>query len=262
MASSLAGGLIAKGYEPGSITMADVNESQLQRVRGQLGVNTSRDNVNACKSADVIVLAVKPQVMGQVVAPLYEIVNQRKPLVISIAAGITLSQLERWLGSDIPKVRCMPNTPALVDAGATGLYPNEHVNDSQRRLAKSILSAVGLAIWVDSEDQIDAVTAVSGSGPAYFFLIMEAMIDAGKQLGLPEQAAKQLVLQTALGSAQMAITSEDTPGELGRKVTSPGGTTEKAIGIMEQHNLKAIFTEAIKGAYDRSKELAEESLTN
>ena len=256
MASSLAGGMIAKGMDPINVTLSDINEQQLQNVRKQLQVNTTRDNINACQKADVVVLAVKPQVMGEVLSPLKELFEQRKPLVMSIAAGITLTQLESWIGADTPIVRCMPNTPALVETGATGLYANANVSQAQREQARSIMGAVGLALWVDNEDQIDAVTAVSGSGPAYFFLVMEAMIAAGKALGLSEQVAKQLTLQTALGSAQMAITSDVEPAELRRRVTSPGGTTERAIGIMEDQQLRDIFTEALQGAYQRSKELS------
>ncbi|MCG8316445.1 MAG: pyrroline-5-carboxylate reductase [Pseudomonadales bacterium] len=257
MASSLAGGLIAKGYDPLQITMADVNEDALKGSRSVLGVNTSRDNLSACKKADVVVLAVKPQVMEQVVSPLKPLFSERKPLVISIAAGVTLAKLQSWMGEKVPFVRCMPNTPALVETGATGMFANDKVTDKHRELTKSILSSVGLALWVESEDQIDAVTAVSGSGPAYFFLVMEAMIAAGKELGLSEQIAKQLTLQTALGSSQMAITSEDQPAELRKKVTSPGGTTERAISIMEDKGLRELFMEALQGAYQRSKELSE-----
>ena len=256
MATSLAGGIIAKGIDPINVTMSDINETQLQGARRLLHVNTTRDNINACQKAEVILLAVKPQVMEQVLAPLKTLLQERKPLIISIAAGITLSQLESWLGQDMPIVRCMPNTPALVEAGATGLFANNNVDDTQREQARAIMNSVGLAIWVDNEDQIDAVTAVSGSGPAYFFLVMEAMIDAGKKLGLSEQVAKQLTLQTALGSAQMAITSDVDATELRRRVTSPGGTTERAINIMEDQQLRKTFMDALRGAYDRSKELA------
>lgn len=256
MASSLAGGIIAKGMDPINITMSDINESQLQAARSTLQVNTTRDNQNACQKADVVVLAVKPQVMDQVVSPLKELLQQRKPMIISIAAGITLAKLESLLGDDMPIVRCMPNTPALVEAGATGLFANTNVDDNQREQARTIMNSVGLALWVENEDQIDAVTAVSGSGPAYFFLVMEAMIEAGKKLGLSEQVAKQLTLQTALGSAQMAITSDVDATELRRRVTSPGGTTERAINIMEDQQLRKTFMDALQGAYDRSKELA------
>ncbi len=256
MATSLAGGMIAKGMDPINITLSDINEQQLQQVRKQLQVNTTRDNINACQKADVVVLAVKPQVMGEVLAPLADLFRQRKPLIMSIAAGITLSQLEGWIGSELPIVRCMPNTPALVETGATGLFANANVSQPQREQARSIMGAVGLALWLESEDQIDAVTAVSGSGPAYFFLVMEAMIAAGKSLGLSDQVAKQLTLQTALGSAQMAITSDVEPAELRRRVTSPGGTTERAIGILEDNQLRETFAKALEGAYQRSKELS------
>lgn len=256
MAGSLAGGIIAKGYDPLNVTLTDVNDAQLAQVRGQLHVNTSRDNLAACQKADVIVLAVKPQVMAEVIPPLKTIISLRKPLIISIAAGITLAKLESWLGEDAPIVRCMPNTPALVEAGATGLFANANVSEQQKDQARAIMNAVGLALWLDNEDQIDAVTAVSGSGPAYFFLVMEAMIAAGQALGLSEQVARQLTLQTALGSAQMAITGSVEPAELRRRVTSPGGTTERAISIMEQQGLRNTFMTALQGAYDRSKELA------
>lgn len=256
MASSLAGGIIAKGFDPLHITVTDVNDSQLAQARSQLHVNTSRDNLTACQKADVIVLAVKPQVMGDVLAPLEGVISSRKPLVISIAAGVTLAKLQDWLGQDTAIVRCMPNTPALVEAGATGLFANANVTDLQKEQARTIMASVGLALWLDNEDQIDAVTALSGSGPAYFFLVMEAMIAAGQALGLSEQVSRQLTLQTALGSAQMAITGSVEPAELRRRVTSPGGTTERAISIMENKALRDTFMVALKGAYERSKELA------
>lgn len=256
MASSLVGGIIAKGFDPRHITVTDVSNAQLAQARSQFQVNTSRDNPAACEQADVIVLAVKPQVMGEVLAPLREVVNRRRPLVLSIAAGITLAKLQQWLGDDIAIVRCMPNTPAMVQTGATGLFANARVSEPQKKQAQTIMGSVGVALWLDSEDQIDAVTALSGSGPAYFFLVMEAMMAAGQALGLSEAVARQLTLQTALGSAQMAVTGSVEPAELRRRVTSPGGTTERALSIMEAHDLRGIFRTALQGAYDRSKELA------
>ncbi len=258
MAKSLAGGMIAKGMDPINITLSDINESSLQEARSQLQVNTTRDNQLACQKADIVVLAVKPQVMAEVVQPLEPLFQQKQPLIISIAAGITLAQLEQWTGGQLPIVRCMPNTPALVQSGATGLYANQQVSEPQKEQARNVLGAVGLALWLDNEDQIDAVTALSGSGPAYFFYIMEAMIAAGTALGLPEATAKQLTLQTALGSAQMAITSDVDAQELRRRVTSPGGTTEQAISILEQQGCKTLFLQALQGAYERSKELAKQ----
>lgn len=256
MASSLAGGLIAKGVEPTSLTLADINEQQLQAARSTLGVATSRDNLVACAKADVIVVAVKPQVVAQVIPPLKGIVAQRKPLLISIVAGTPLSRYAEWLGPDAAVVRCMPNTPALVEMGATGMFASPGVSETQREQARQILSSVGLALWLDNEDQIDAITALSGSGPAYFFLVMEAMIAAGRTLGLSESVARQMTLQTALGAAHMAITSDVDAAELRRRVTSPGGTTERAIDVFEQGKLRKLFGDALQAAYQRSKELA------
>lgn len=256
MASSLAGGLIAKGVEPTTLTLADINEQQLQAARSTLGVATARDNVNACAKADVIVIAVKPQVVAQVIPTLRATVAQRNSLVISIVAGTPLSRYAEWLGPDAAVVRCMPNTPALVELGATGMLANANVNDTQRELAKHILSSVGLALWLDNEDQIDAITALSGSGPAYFFLVMEAMMAAGQAMGLSESVARQMTLQTALGAAHMAITSDVGPSELRRRVTSPGGTTERALDVFEQGKLRELFGEALQAAYQRSKALA------
>ncbi len=256
MASSLVGGLTAKGYDPVQITMTDVNEDALQQARRLFGVNTGRDNISAVKKADIVLLAVKPQVMEQVLSPLRDVLNERKPLIISIAAGIPLARFNEWIGNDIPVVRCMPNSPALVEAGATGMFANDKVTEKHREMTKTVISAVGLALWVDNEDQIDAVTALSGSGPAYYFLVMESMIAAGVKLGLTEQMARQLTLQTALGSAQMAITSSSEPAELRQRVTSAGGTTEKALEVMHANRLPETFMEAIEGAYQRSKELS------
>jgi pyrroline-5-carboxylate reductase len=256
MASSLVGGLIAKGFDPQAITMADVNEQQLQQVRSTYGVATERDNLLACSKADVVMLAVKPQVIEAVVSPLRATVSERAALVISVAAGIPVRRLQDWLGDNTAIVRCMPNTPALVQLGATGLFANPHVSAQQRDLARQILASVGLALWLDHEDQIDAVTALSGSGPAYFFLVMEAMMAAGRSLGLADNVSRQLTLQTALGAAHMAITGDVDPAELRRRVTSPGGTTERALSIFEAGDLRGLFERALTGAYDRSKELA------
>lgn len=256
MASSLAGGLIAKGFEPTTLTLADINEQQLQAARSTLGVCTSRDNISACAKADVIVVAVKPQVVSQVIPALKATVAARHSLVITIVAGTPLSRYAEWLGPDAAVVRCMPNTPALVELGATGMFANANVSEAQREHAKQILSAVGLALWLDNEDQLDAITALSGSGPAYFFLVMEAMMAAGQAMGLSESVARQMTLQTALGAAHMAITSDVGPAELRRRVTSPGGTTERAVEIFERGHLRELFDEALHGAYQRSKELA------
>jgi len=204
----------------------------------------------------VLILAIKPQVMRDVLLGIQDAVNQKHPLVISIAAGIPLSAITDILGSDIAVVRCMPNTPAMVGMGATGLIANKQTSMDDKNLAQNILAAVGIALWLENENQIDAVTALSGSGPAYYFLVMEAMIAAGISLGLDAQTARTLTLQTALGAATMAQRSDVAPAELRRRVTSPGGTTEQALRCFEEGNLVPLFATAMAAAEKRSKELA------
>ncbi len=258
MASALIGGLVKQGFSADRIVATDPLPAALDKLKSVAPVRTTSDNIEAVANADVIVLAVKPQVMKQVLQPLASIVQQRKPLIISIAAGIEIASIARWLGGDLPIVRCMPNTPALVQLGATGLYANAQVSTEQKQLADSILRAVGISLWVDSEAQLDAVTAVSGSGPAYFFLVMEAMRDAGVKLGLAREVAEQLTLQTALGAARMAIDSDVDVVELRRRVTSPNGTTERAIASFENDQLRAVFERALSACDARSRELAKE----
>ncbi|MFT3929368.1 MAG: pyrroline-5-carboxylate reductase [Spongiibacteraceae bacterium] len=258
MASALIGGLVKQGFAADRIVATDPLPAALEKLRSVAPVRTTSDNLEAVANADVIVLAVKPQVMKQVLQPLASTVQQRKPLIISIAAGIEIGSIARWLGGDLPIVRCMPNTPALVQLGATGLFANAQVSAEQKQLADSILRAVGISLWVDSEAQLDAVTAVSGSGPAYFFLVMEAMRDAGEKLGLSRDVAEKLTLQTALGAARMAVDSDVDVVELRRRVTSPNGTTERAIASFENDNLRAIFQRALDACDARSRELAKD----
>ena len=213
MASALVGGLLARGHQPQHLALADANTSQLAGFTEQ-HIFTTTNNADIFQRADVIVLAVKPQVLCEVLKPLAAIAQTKKPLIISIAAGIPIDSIDRWLGGNMAIVRAMPNTPALVQSGATGLYPNNEVNVQQRQQAETILNAVGLTLWLENEALIDSVTAVSGSGPAYFFYVMEAMIAAGCELGLDEKTARALTLQTALGAAQMAITADVSPAEL------------------------------------------------
>lgn len=256
MAASLVGGMITRGFQADRITLADVNAERLLYLATQHGVRTTAVNSEAIADADVIVLAVKPQHMAEAAAPLANAIQTRNPLVVSIAAGIPIARLQQWLGANTAIVRCMPNTPALVQSGATGLYASPQVSEEQRTLAHTMLAAVGLALWLDNEAQLDAVTALSGSGPAYFFLVMEAMIDAGITLGLDAALSRQLTLQTALGAAHMAIGSDHAPAELRRQVTSPGGTTQAALDVFEQARLRDIFLQALLAARDRSRQLA------
>ncbi len=257
MASALFGGMIKQGYPADTILAADPNPACLAQA-AKLGVKTSSDNAAAIAFAEVVIVAVKPQVLMPVMHALRPQLRERRPLLISIAAGVTLDALQDWCGEGLPIVRCMPNTPALVQTGATGLFANEQVNEQQKQQAQSILEAVGTAIWVDTEPQLDAVTAVSGSGPAYFFLVMEAMQQAGVDLGLSPAVAEQLTLQTALGAARMALASDVDVAELRRRVTSPGGTTEQAINTFEQGGLKDLFAHAMADCARRSVELAGE----
>ena len=213
------------------------------------------DNYAAVAHADAIVLAVKPGIIKPVSQELASQVEDQGSLIISIAAGIREASLRHWLGEQTAIVRTMPNTPALVQSGATALYANPNTSEEQRNIAESILRAVGVAIWVDDEALMDAVTALSGSGPAYFFLFMEAMQTVGCELGLPEKTARLLTLQTAFGAAKMALESSEGVSTLRERVTSPGGTTERAIKSFQDDHLEALVRTALKAAAERSREL-------
>ena len=256
MASSLIGGLISDGYDPAYITACDPDRTIREQLQARYGIHAAADNEDAIDAADVVVLAVKPQVLREVAEFLAPAIQARRPLVISIAAGVRESDLLRWLGGEVALVRSMPNTPAMIQAGATGLHATAGVSERQRGLAESVLRAVGVTLWVDDEVQLDAVTALSGSGPAYFFLIMEAMEEAGIGLGLTADKARLLTLQTALGAARMAMESSDAPAVLRAKVTSPGGTTERALGTLEKGGIRKLFDQALRDARDRSQELS------
>ena len=253
MASSLIRGLLADGVSPNTIMVADIDAKKLEALEAECGINIE-SNQTIADSADVIVLAVKPQVMQTVCSELS--LGDQSPLVVSVAAGITIESLEKWLGSNTSITRCMPNTPALVGKGASGLFANDNTSQAQRETASRLMQAVGLSVWVDSEGAIDTVTALSGSGPAYFFLFLEAMQDAAIELGLSKDTADKLSLQTALGAAELALQSEDDVAELRRKVTSPRGTTERALEVFEAGGLRSLVTEAVKAAKARSEELA------
>jgi pyrroline-5-carboxylate reductase len=256
MARSLIGGLVADHKDPATIWVSEPDPQQRALLDESFGVHVVDDNVALVHQVDVVVLAVKPQVLGQVCQAIAPAVRERNPLVVSIAAGIRLADMERWLGGKPAVVRTMPNTPALVQCGATALFANERVNGSQKELAEGIMRAVGLTLWLEREEQMDAVTALSGSGPAYFFLVMEALQAAAQELGLGEQSARLLTLQTAFGAAKMALESPDDAATLRQRVTSPGGTTERAIGVLEDGDIRRLFRRALQAASDRSEELA------
>lgn len=258
MANSLISGLIASGHSPQQIWVADSNQDKLSSLATGLQINTSASNDALIAEVDVVVLAVKPQTIATVINASSAAFKQSKGLVVSIAAGINQASLSSWLGIDKAIVRCMPNTPALVQTGATGLYANAKVTEEQRDLAENIMRSVGITVWVDTETELDAVTAVSGSGPAYFFLLMEAMEKAALELGLSKHTAQLLVEQTALGAARIALESTESPEELRKRVTSPGGTTEQAIKTFEQGHFSDLVKQSIQAAYNRSIELSTE----
>ena len=256
MGRSLIGGLIANGHPAKLICGADPGAEQREQTRELFNIETLDDNIQAIHGADVVVLAVKPQAMETTLTPLADTLRQQKTLIISIAAGIRLSAMEHWLGEALPVVRVMPNTPALIQAGAAALYANPAVTEVQRELAESIMRSTGLTLWLEDESLMDAVTALSGSGPAYFFLIMEVLEKAAIKLGLGEEQARLLTLETAFGAAKMALESKQDAATLRRQVTSPGGTTEAALNVLQQGNIGQLFEQALTAAQQRSVELA------
>lgn len=256
MARSLIVGLLQDTSNV-ALRVADPDQHQLDAIHLHWpAVFTTSNNQEAMQGADVVILAIKPQIMREVLENLAEQAQRNHPLIISIAAGIRETAINRWLGGNLPVVRCMPNTPALVQAGATGLYANARVSETQRNIAESILRAVGVTLWFNNENSLDVVTAVSGSGPAYFFLVMEAMQAAAEQLGIPAEDAHLLVVQTALGAARLALESNAPPAELRSKVTSKGGTTEAALQVLNDGDLTTLFAKALQAANKRSQELA------
>ena len=258
MASSIIGGLLESGHPADRISAADPFPASLERLRDLGEVRTCADNAEAVANAEVVILAVKPQVMAEATDSIAAAVRSNGALVISIAAGVTVESMASRLGAEAAIVRCMPNTPALLGCGASGLYGNQNVSPEQRIHAQAILDAVGITCWVDSEAALDAITALSGSGPAYFFLFTEAMIDTGCQLGLDRDTASTLAMQTALGAARMALENDVDLVELRRRVTSPGGTTQAAVESFEANDLRKLVDKAMNAAADRAAEMARE----
>ncbi len=261
MGSSLIHGLIQSGHPANKICGVDQHLEKLNQLKQSLPIHITTNEVEAASKADVIIFATKPDDMAAAVTAVAASVATRRTLVISIAAGVREARLQQWLRTEnkaapaVAIVRAMPNTPALVNAGATGLYANAQVTPTQHELAESILRAVGIVVWLPQESLLDVVTALSGSGPAYFFLVMEAMQQAAIELGLPTDTARLLTQQTALGAARMAIENDISITELRRQVTSPGGTTEKAIAVLEENQLREVFRKALQAAKLRAEEL-------
>ncbi|MFC1751009.1 pyrroline-5-carboxylate reductase [Pseudomonadota bacterium] len=258
MARSIIGGLIADGRNPNTIWVSDASQDQLDHLKQIFNINVTTNNDAVAKATDVVVMAVKPQIMKIVAEEISCTVQDEQPLIMSIAAGIMENSLNKWLGGNVAIVRTMPNTPSLVQTGATALYANTLVSNEQQNIAETIMRAVGLTLWIEEEKQMDAVTAVSGSGPAYFFLFMEAMEEAAIKLGLSDKAAQLLTLQTAFGAAKMALESQESCATLRQRVTSPGGTTEQALNTFEEGKLRILVEDALKAAANRSAELAQQ----
>ncbi|MBP5992687.1 MAG: pyrroline-5-carboxylate reductase [Acinetobacter sp.] len=254
MAQALIGGLLSRGLPATRVTVSDPVEHVRELLQAK-DIHVTDNNIDAIRDADIVVLAVKPQVLADVLKPLNGLFTDK--LIVSIVAGAEIETISAFTGTEMV-VRVMPNTPALVQTGAHGLFAYPVVDDAKRELASQVLAATGLTLWVKSEDQIDAVTAVSGSGPAYFFYMMESMIRAGKNMGLDEKTATALTLQTALGAAQMAITSSNTPAELRKNVTSPNGTTQAALEVFDRAQISQNIQTALAAAQKRSQELAQD----
>ena len=257
MAYALIKGLLSDGFEAKNINVSDANPELLEKRSSELGVTVQPDNVSLLTNSDIVVFAVKPQVLSVVC---HELKNKASSdqLFVSIVAGIKSKDINRWLGGDFALVRTMPNTPALFQSGVTGLYANELVNDLQKKSVNLLLSAVGDCFWVNEDNLLDAITAISGSGPAYFFLMMQSMKQAAMALGLDEDTADALSIKTSLGASIMATNSGKDSRTLRAEVTSPNGTTQSAIETFQDQNFEGIVAAATRAAYDRARELSQE----
>ncbi|MBN8728587.1 MAG: pyrroline-5-carboxylate reductase [Xanthomonadales bacterium] len=256
MARSLIGALLRGGTPAGSIAVAEPDAATRAALQRDFGVIVHATAAEAASGAVVVVLAIKPQIMKDVCGDIAAAAADSRPLVVSIAAGIRLAQLESWLGAGLAIVRVMPNTPALIGAGASGLVANAATGPAQRETAAAILGAAGIIEWIGHEDLMDTVTALSGSGPAYFFLLVEALEDAAVAQGLPRDAARALAAQTCLGAGRMLVEGGEPPARLRERVTSPGGTTAAALAAFDAGGLRELVAGAVAAATTRGAELS------
>lgn len=256
MARSLIGALIKAGHQPDHLRVSEPNANLRANLGREFGVLAFDNAEQASANADVVLIAVKPQLFCIVCQDLAGAIGDARPLLISIAAGITIAQIDRWMGGGHAIVRCMPNTPALIGAGATGLHANDATSATQRQSAEAILGCAGITEWIDDESLIDVVTAVSGSGPAYFFLLVESLENAGVAQGLPRATARALAAQTCLGAGRMLVESGESPETLRQRVTSPNGTTHAAVTSFEEGGLRQLADAAVRAATERGRELA------
>jgi pyrroline-5-carboxylate reductase len=258
MGRALIGGLLRRGTRPEHISVGESFAAARDALSADLGIQATADNAAAVETASVVVVAVKPQTAGTVVAALQPLLQRTRPLVISIAAGIRIAALESWCGAGVPVVRAMPNRPALVGAGATGLFAPASVPSAKREVAEKVMQAVGEVVWVATEDHLDVVTALSGSGPAYFFLLAELLTQGAIDLGLEPSAARRLAIATLHGAGQLAHAGDGDLARMRAEVTSKGGTTEAAVKSLDEANLRGIVARALEAATRRSRELAEQ----
>lgn len=256
MGASLISGLIKSNHPPKHIVAFDHHETKLDLLRETFHIQTKTSAEEALIDADILIFAVKPNHLLPLASRLTTHIQAHHPLIISVAAGITIADLQDIIGKETPIVRAMPNTPAMIGCSATALFANAHVNQVKRDLAESVMRSIGMIVWLTHENQLDVVTALSGSGPAYFFLIMEVMQEAAESLSLPAETARLLTLETALGAARMAIESGQAVATLREHVTSKGGTTEAAISVLENHHIRSLFKEALTAAKERSETLS------
>lgn len=258
MARAIAGGLLRGGMHATDVFLSEPREDQRDLLRGELyGVQVSEDNATVAQKAEALVFAVKPQILKPVCLELAASVQSRQPIIISIAAGPRVEDIDRWLGGGLSVIRVMPNQPALIDQGISALYANPRAPATARQLAEAIMSAVGQVVWVENEADIDSVTAVSGTGPAYFYLLIDIMIRSAVDFGLDEATARALAVETARGATSLAAAETESMSAMIDRVRSPGGTTTAAFDYLDAANVRGIFADAIKAARKRATELAD-----
>ncbi|MGO1463549.1 MAG: pyrroline-5-carboxylate reductase [Marinobacter sp.] len=258
MASAIIGGMLDSGFKASNIWASAPNDDHLQSIRKRFGISVTTDNRYCAQQADMVVLAVKPQAMADVCRDIAPVAQNTRPLMVSIAAGLGTDTLDEWLGGGLPVVRVMPNTPSLVGKGSAGLFASKSVSDSQKTMVQSVFEGIGIAVWVDDEALLHGVTALSGSGPAYFFLMLEALETAATEAGVNAETARKLAIQTMAGAAEMAAKSNEDPAQLKKNVMSPNGVTEQAIHTFEDGGMRSLVKKAYNSAYKRSEEMAKE----
>lgn len=258
MASAIIGGMLDSGFKAGNIWASAPNDDHLQAIRKRFGISVTTDNRYCAQQADMVVLAVKPQAMANVCRDIAPIAQNTRPLMVSIAAGLGTDTLDEWLGGGLPIARVMPNTPSLVGKGAAGLFANTSVTSDQKKMVQSVFEGIGIAVWVEDEALLHGVTALSGSGPAYFFLMLESLEAAATEAGVNPETARLLAIQTMAGAAEMAAKSEHDPAQLKKNVMSPGGTTEQAVNTFEEGGMRNLVKKAYNAAYKRSEKMAKE----